>query len=75
MGGGAASLALRQEEGADRLAPRPILLLLDREADIFLAKHTGADDWIVKPLDAFALLNKIDSALATGQSAGASPEG
>jgi len=64
MGGGAASLALRQEEGAGRLDRRPILLLLDREADEFLARHTGADDWIVKPLDAFSLLRRIEAALA-----------
>ncbi len=63
MGGGAACLALRQEEGAGRLEERPILMLLDREADIFLANHTGADDWVVKPLDAFGLLAKIESAL------------
>jgi len=64
MGGGAASLALRQEEGAGRLDRRPILLLLDREADVFLAKHTGADDWMIKPIDTFALIAKIESLLA-----------
>lgn len=64
MGGGAASLALRQEEGAGRLERRPILLLLDREADVFLAKHTGADDWVIKPLDPFSLIGRIESALA-----------
>ncbi len=75
MGGGATSLALRQEEGAHRLDPRPILLLLDREADAFLAKHTGADDWIVKPLDPFALLRKIESVLAEARTTKATVEG
>jgi len=63
MGGGAACLALRQEEGAGRLERRPILLLLDREADVFLANHTGADEWAIKPLDAFSLLAKIETSL------------
>jgi len=32
-----------------------VLMLLDRQADVFLAKRSGADGWIVKPLDAFSL--------------------
>ena len=31
------------------------LMLLDRQADVFLAKRSGADGWVVKPLDAFTL--------------------
>ena len=30
-------------------------MLLDRQADVFLAKRSGADGWVVKPLDAFTL--------------------
>ena len=30
-------------------------MLLDREADMFLAKRSDADGWIVKPLDSFRL--------------------
>ncbi|MYH55394.1 MAG: response regulator transcription factor [Acidimicrobiia bacterium] len=29
----------------------PILLLLDRSADSFLAKRAGADSWLVKPFN------------------------
>ena len=30
-------------------------MLLDRDADVFLARRSGADGWLVKPLDAFSL--------------------
>jgi len=52
MGGIAACLDLRLEEGADRLDPQNILLLLDREADVFMARRSGADGWLIKPLTA-----------------------
>ena len=55
MGGIAACLHLRHEAGAERLPNVPVLMLLDRQADVFLAKRSGADGWIVKPLDAFSL--------------------
>jgi DNA-binding response OmpR family regulator len=55
MGGIAACLHLRHEAGAERLPDVPVLMLLDRQADVFLAKRSGADGWIVKPLDAFSL--------------------
>ncbi len=51
MGAMACSLHLRLEESADRLEHIPILVLLDRRADVFLAKRSGADGWIMKPLD------------------------
>ena len=52
MGGIAACLDLRLEESAERVAPQKIVLLLDREADLFLARRAGADGWLVKPVDA-----------------------
>jgi DNA-binding response OmpR family regulator len=55
MGGIAVCLHLRHEAGADRLPDVPVLMLLDRQADVFLAKRSGADGWVVKPLDAFTL--------------------
>jgi DNA-binding response OmpR family regulator len=55
MGGIAACLHLRHEAGADRLPDVSVLMLLDRQADVFLAKRSGADGWVVKPLDAFTL--------------------
>lgn len=55
MGGLATCLAIRQEEGFDRLMHRPVGLLLDRAADTFLANEVRAEGWIVKPLDALRL--------------------
>ncbi|MDP9006570.1 MAG: response regulator, partial [Actinomycetota bacterium] len=39
MGGVAVCLDLRLEQGAGRLRPVPALLLLDRRADVFLARR------------------------------------
>lgn len=55
MGGLATCLAIRQEEGFDRLTHRPVGLLLDRAADTFLANEVRAEGWIVKPLDPLRL--------------------
>jgi len=63
MGGIAACLNLRHEAGAERLPEVPVLMLLDRQADVFLAKRSGADGWIVKPLDAFSLRRAATSIL------------
>ena len=53
MGGMATSMDLRLEIGAGRVASVPILMLLDRAADVYLAQQAGAQGWLVKPLDAF----------------------
>ncbi len=55
MGGMAACMAIRNEEGADRLPITAVLMLLDRAADVFLARRADADGWLVKPLDSFRL--------------------
>ncbi len=64
MGGMATCLSLRSEEGAGRLGPRPVLMLLDRSADVFLARRADADGWLVKPLDAFRLRRAAAALLA-----------
>ncbi len=55
MGGVATSLLIKQEGRAGRLPEIPVLLLLDREADEFLATESEADAWVVKPLNSLAL--------------------
>jgi CheY-like chemotaxis protein len=52
MGGIACAIELRLEEGAGRLPTNRIVLLLDRDADRFLAKRADADAELVKPVDA-----------------------
>ena len=58
MGGIATCLHLRNEAGDGRLPQVPVLMLLDRDADVHLARRSGAEGWLVKPLDAFALRAK-----------------
>jgi DNA-binding response OmpR family regulator len=55
MGGVATTYALRLDEGAGRLEPVKVLLLLDRDDDRFLARTSKADGWLAKPVDAFRL--------------------
>ena len=55
MGGVATSLLLKQEMRADRLPHTPVLLLLDRDADEFLATQSDADGWITKPLNSLKI--------------------
>ena len=55
MGGVATAIDLHLEADAGRVPDTRILLLLDREADRFLAKRAAADGELVKPLDAGTL--------------------
>jgi DNA-binding response OmpR family regulator len=66
MGGIAASLDLRHEEAAGRLLHVPVLILLDRSADVFLARRAGAEGWMIKPLDAFRVRRAARELLAGG---------
>jgi DNA-binding response OmpR family regulator len=59
MGGMATCLDLRLEEGAGRLPRVNVLMLLDRRADVFLARRAQADGWVVKPLDPMRLSRAI----------------
>jgi DNA-binding response OmpR family regulator len=55
MGGMAVCLDLRLEAGAGRLPEVPVLMLLDRRPDVFLARRAGADGWVLKPLEPLRL--------------------
>jgi DNA-binding response OmpR family regulator len=66
MGGMATCMDLRLEEGAGRLPRIAVMMLLDRRADVFLAKRAGADGWVVKPLDAIRLRRAVDALLGGG---------
>jgi DNA-binding response OmpR family regulator len=63
MGGIAVSIDLRLEAAAGRITDVAILLLLDRQADRFLAKRADADAELVKPVDAATLRRVIDTLL------------
>ena len=66
MGGMAACMDLRLDESVDKLPHVPVLMLLDRPVDSFLASRSDADGWVVKPLDAFSL-RRAASALLAGE--------
>jgi DNA-binding response OmpR family regulator len=51
MGGVAVAIDLHLESSAGRLPDVPVLLLLDREHDRFLAKRAFTDAELVKPVD------------------------
>ena len=55
MGGMAACMSIRLEEGIGNLPRLPVLMLLDRHDDVFLADRSDAEGWLIKPLDAFRL--------------------
>lgn len=69
MGGIAVTMDLRLEESGGRLPHVPVLLLLDREADRFLARRADAEAMLVKPLDVGVLrrtVKKLVGALDLG---------
>jgi DNA-binding response OmpR family regulator len=63
MGGLAVAIDLRLEGSAGRIPDTSILLLLDREADRFLAKRVDADAELVKPVDPGTLRRTVDALL------------
>jgi DNA-binding response OmpR family regulator len=74
MGGMAVSLDLRLEESGGRLPHVPILLLLDREADKFLARRSTADAMLVKPIDPGTLRRAVKTLLAAEEARKAAAE-
>ena len=64
MGGMAACLDLRLEQRAGRIGTQRVVMLLDREADVFLGRHSEADAWLVKPINQLALRRIVNGMLA-----------
>jgi DNA-binding response OmpR family regulator len=55
MGAMAVTMNLRLDHDGGRVPHVPVLMLLDRAADVHLARRSGAEGWLVKPLDALRL--------------------
>ncbi len=66
MGGFAVCLDLKLEASGGRLPTIPTLVLLDRRADVFLARRAGAEGFLVKPLDPLRLRRAVTALLAGG---------
>lgn len=66
MGAMAVAMALRLEESGGRLPHVPVIMLLDRFADLHLARRSGAEGWLVKPLDSLRLRRAARAVTAGG---------
>ncbi|MEO8265299.1 MAG: response regulator [Ilumatobacteraceae bacterium] len=64
MGGMAVTMALRLDESSGALPHVSVLMLLDRQADIHLAKRCAADGYLVKPLNPLSLKRAARAILA-----------
>jgi DNA-binding response OmpR family regulator len=64
MGGFAVAIDLHLEASAERVPDVPILLLLDREHDRFLAGRASVEGELVKPIDAGTLRRTVKRILA-----------
>jgi CheY-like chemotaxis protein len=65
MGAMAVCFELRLEESYGNLPHVPVLMLLDRRADVFLARRSAAEGWLVKPLDPLRI-RRASAALVAG---------
>ena len=63
MGGMAVTMSLRLDESSGRLPNVKVLMLLDRAADIHLAKRCAADGYLVKPLNPLSLKRSAQAIL------------
>lgn len=72
MGGMAVARALREAEFSHEIPGMRIVLLLDRNADEFIAGRSAADAWVVKPFTSqqlrAAIATTTDASLAAGRS-------
>ena len=64
MGGMAMCMDLHLEESGGRLPHVPVLMLLDRRPDVFLARRSRAEGFLVKPLDSFRIADAAKAVLA-----------
>jgi DNA-binding response OmpR family regulator len=64
MGGMAICMELRHDESYLPNDPVAVLMLLDRRADVFLARRCGADGFLVKPLDPQRVRTAVRQVLA-----------
>ncbi len=64
MGAMAVTMDLRLDHSDGRSPMVPVLMLLDRIADVHLAKRSGADGWLIKPLDSLRLRRAADAIVA-----------
>lgn len=65
MGGMAVVRAVREASSIGGAPEVPVLLLLDRTADVFLARRAGAAAWVTKPVNAHEIAAALGRALGS----------
>jgi DNA-binding response OmpR family regulator len=65
-GGMAITMDLRLDESSGNAPYVRALMLLDRKADVHLAKRSAADGWLIKPLNALRLRRAVTAIVAGG---------
>ncbi len=63
-GGMAVTMDLRLDESSGALPTVKVLMLLDRQADVHLARRSAADGWVVKPFSPLTLKRAVADVLA-----------
>ena len=63
MGALAVTMELRHDESYGFAEPVPVLILLDRRADAFLARRTGAEGFVLKPLEPLTVRSAVRALL------------
>ena len=66
MGAMAVTMNLRLDESGGRLPHIPVVMLLDRIADVHLARRSGAEGWLVKPIDSLRLRRAVKEVCGGG---------
>ena len=66
MGAMAITMDLRLDQSSGALPAVPVLVLLDRVADVHMARRSGANGWTIKPLDALRLRKAVTEIAAGG---------
>jgi DNA-binding response OmpR family regulator len=71
MGGMAVTRAIRHATSSGDDKGTPVVMLLDRSADAFLAGRAGADGWLAKPFTSHQLMTELGPLVAaTDESVG-----
>jgi two-component system nitrate/nitrite response regulator NarL len=74
-GGMAVTMDLRLDASAGMAPDVKVLMLLDRQADVHLAKRSAADAWLVKPYDPLTLKRAVREVLAGPTAPAAADDG
>ncbi len=63
----AVTMDLRLDESSGNAPHVPVLMLLDRKADVHLARRSDAEGWLVKPLDPLRLRRAVTAVAGGGR--------